>query len=43
MNNTEAKYLKKLYDNRFDPQQKKAKLILWKALIDNFLQKYGDF
>ena len=40
MNTTEAKYLKKLYDNRFDPQQKKAKLILWKALIDNFLQKY---
>ena len=42
MNNTEAKYLKKLYDNRFDPQQKKAKLILWKALIDNFLQKYVE-
>ena len=40
MNTTEATYLKKLYDNRFDPQQKQAKLILWRTLIDNFLQKY---
>lgn len=40
MNTTEAKYLKNLYDNRFDPQQKKAKLILWKTLINDFLQKY---
>ena len=40
MNTTEAKYLKKLYDNRFDPQEKTAKLVLWKTLIDNFLQKY---
>ena len=40
MNTTEAKYLKNLYDNRFDPQQKKAKLVLWKTLINDFLQKY---
>ena len=40
MNLTEAEYLKKLYENRFDPAQKKAKLILWKTLIDSYLQKY---
>ena len=33
-------YLQKLYSNRFDPQQRKAKLVLWKTLIDEFLQKY---
>ena len=43
MNTTEANYLQKLYDNRFDPQQKRAKLILWKTLIDNFLQRYVSF
>ena len=40
MNTTEASYLKQLYDNRFDPQQKQAKLILWRTLIDSFLQQY---
>lgn len=33
-------YLQKLYDNRFDPKQRKAKLLLWKTLIHEFLQKY---
>lgn len=33
-------YLQQLYNNRFDPQQKKAKILLWKTLIKNFLQKY---
>ena len=33
-------YLKKLYANRFDYKQQKAKLVLWKVLIDSFLQKY---
>ena len=40
MNTTEATYLKKLYDNRFDSQQKQAKLILWQTLIEIFWQKY---
>lgn len=33
-------YLKKLYANRFDYQQRKAKIALWKVLIKEFLQKY---
>ena len=33
-------YLQKLYSNRFDPQQKKQKLRLWKILINEFLKKY---
>lgn len=36
----QAEYLAKLYDNRFDYKQRKAKLYLWKVLIDTFLQKY---
>ena len=43
MNTTEASYLKQLYDNRFDPQQKQAKLVLWRTLIDSFLQQYVSF
>lgn len=38
--NQQEYYLQKLYNNRFDPQQKKAKLLLWKTLIKDFLQKY---
>lgn len=38
----QEEYLKKLYDNRFDYQQRKAKLALWKILINSFLQKYID-
>lgn len=34
------KYLKKLYTNRFDYQQRKAKVALWKVLTEEFLQKY---
>jgi SAM-dependent methyltransferase len=33
-------YLKKLYTNRFDSRQMQAKVVLWKLLIDDFLQKY---
>ena len=33
-------YLKKLYANRFDAGQMQAKRVLWKVLIDEFLQKY---
>ncbi len=33
-------YLKKLYTNRFDSRQMQAKVVLWKVLIDDFLQKY---
>lgn len=33
-------YLKRLYENRFDLQQRKAKEALWKVLIDSFLQRY---
>ena len=40
MNLTEAEYLQKLYENRFNPEEKQAKQILWKTLIDSFLQKY---
>ncbi|XWK91359.1 MAG: methyltransferase domain-containing protein [Phormidium sp.] len=38
----QEEYLKKLYSNRFDPQQRKAKIALWKTLTDEFLQKYID-
>lgn len=33
-------YLKKLYANRFDSRQMQAKVVLWKVLVDDFLQKY---
>ncbi len=33
-------YLKKLYSNRFDYKQQKAKMALWKILIEEFLQKH---
>ncbi|MBE7386073.1 MAG: methyltransferase domain-containing protein [Leptolyngbya sp. SIO1E4] len=33
-------YLKRLYENRFDSEQQRSKLRLWKALIENFLQRY---
>ena len=35
-----AEYLKRLYENRFNSQQQKSKLLLWKALIQDFLQAY---
>lgn len=38
--NQQEYYLQQLYNNRFDPQQRKAKLLLWKTLIKDFLQKY---
>lgn len=34
------KYLKRLYSNRFDSKQRKAKVALWKVLIEGFLQKH---
>lgn len=36
----QEEYLKKLYENRFDYKQRKAKLALWKVLIQSFLQKH---
>jgi len=36
----QAEYLKKLYANRFDSKQRKAKNTLWKVLIDSFLQTH---
>jgi 2-polyprenyl-3-methyl-5-hydroxy-6-metoxy-1,4-benzoquinol methylase len=33
-------YLKKLYSHRFDSKQRKAKVALWKVLIEGFLQKH---
>ena len=33
-------YLKKLYTNRFDSRQMQAKRVLWKVLVDDFLQNY---
>jgi SAM-dependent methyltransferase len=33
-------YLKKLYSNRFDSKQRKAKVALWNVLIEGFLQKH---
>ncbi|HEY9671041.1 MAG TPA: methyltransferase domain-containing protein [Waterburya sp.] len=36
----QEEYLKKLYANRFDEEQRKAKTELWKVLIDSFLQNY---
>ncbi|MDF5709098.1 MAG: class I SAM-dependent methyltransferase [Nostoc sp. S4] len=36
----QEEYLKKLYSNRFDSQQRRAKIALWKILIEEFLQKH---
>lgn len=36
----QEEYLKKLYSNRFDYQQRKAKVALWKVLIKEFLRKH---
>lgn len=36
----QEEYLQKLYANRFNPRQQKSKLLLWKTLVDEFLQKY---
>ncbi|WP_138499127.1 class I SAM-dependent methyltransferase [Nostoc sp. PA-18-2419] len=36
----QEEYLKKLYSNRFDHQQRRAKIVLWKILIEDFLQKH---
>ena len=36
----QMEYLKKLYESRFNPQERKAKLALWKVLVNNFLQNY---
>ncbi|NES78179.1 MULTISPECIES: bifunctional 2-polyprenyl-6-hydroxyphenol methylase/3-demethylubiquinol 3-O-methyltransferase UbiG [Okeania] len=36
----QEEYLKKLYSNRFNYQQRKAKVALWKVLIKEFLQKH---
>ena len=33
-------YLKRLYANRFDVRQRKAKEALWKVLIDDFIQRH---
>jgi SAM-dependent methyltransferase len=33
-------YLKKLYSHHFDSKQRKAKVALWKVLIEEFLQKH---
>ncbi|MEH2198982.1 class I SAM-dependent methyltransferase [Nostoc sp.] len=38
----QEEYLKQLYSNRFDPQQRRAKIALWKTLIEEFLQKYVE-
>lgn len=40
MINQQEYYLRKLYKNRFDPRERKSKLLLWKTLIKDFLQKY---
>lgn len=36
----QSDYLKVLYENRFDPRQRKAKNAMWKTLIDQFLQHH---
>ena len=36
----QEEYLRKLYSNRFDHKQIKAKSALWKTLIECFLQKH---
>lgn len=36
----QQEYLAKLYSNRFDSQQRQAKVKLWKVLIESFLQRY---
>lgn len=37
---SQQEYLKRLYESRFDPKERKAKLILWKVLIKDFLQAH---
>lgn len=32
----QMEYLKRLYESRFNPQERKAKLALWKVLVNNF-------
>ncbi|MBD2459669.1 class I SAM-dependent methyltransferase [Oscillatoria sp. FACHB-1407] len=34
------RYLKELYANRFDPSQQRAKNVLWKVLVRDYLQQY---
>ncbi|MCZ8189847.1 MAG: hypothetical protein O9326_08955 [Microcystis sp. LE19-338.1B] len=36
----QMEYLKRLYESRFNPQERKAKLALWKVLVNNFLQNH---
>ena len=36
----QAEYLQRLYINRFDASQRKAKLAMWRVLIQDFLQQY---
>jgi SAM-dependent methyltransferase len=38
----QQEYLQKLYANRFNPKERKAKNLLWRTLINEFLQKYVD-
>lgn len=39
----QAEYLQRLYANRFNPTQQRAKIALWKVLIHDFLQKYVPY
>jgi SAM-dependent methyltransferase len=39
---TQKDYLRVLYSNRFSPEQQQSKLVLWKILTHNFLQKHID-
>jgi SAM-dependent methyltransferase len=36
----QEEFLKQLYANRFNTSERKAKLSLWKTLVNNFLQKH---
>jgi SAM-dependent methyltransferase len=40
MNWNQGETLTRLYASRFDSSQRKAKLLLWKVLVQDFLQKY---
>jgi SAM-dependent methyltransferase len=36
----QMEYLKRLYESRFNPGERKAKLALWKVLVEDFLQNH---
>ncbi|MBR8829587.1 MAG: hypothetical protein N5P05_001464 [Chroococcopsis gigantea SAG 12.99] len=40
LSTVQMEYLQKLYSNRFNPGERRAKLSLWKVLVEDFLQNH---